>query len=91
MSILEALASGLPVVATAVGGVSEVVRPGIEGWLVAAGRSPQAFLAVVLEALEDRAALERMRQGLCASPLDRTAVERAARLAPILAEAAHRR
>ncbi|MCA1978952.1 MAG: glycosyltransferase, partial [Thiobacillus sp.] len=36
-TILEALASGLPVVATAVGGNVELVSPGINGRLVAAG------------------------------------------------------
>jgi glycosyltransferase involved in cell wall biosynthesis len=38
VSVMEALALGLPVVATAVGGVGEAVRSGMEGTLVPAGR-----------------------------------------------------
>jgi glycosyltransferase involved in cell wall biosynthesis len=38
VSLMEALALGLPVVATAVGGISEAVRSGIEGLTVPAVR-----------------------------------------------------
>ena len=36
-ALLEAMASALPVVATAVGGVPEIVRPAVNGMLVPAG------------------------------------------------------
>ncbi len=37
LAVIEAMAAGLPVVATAVGGLAELVRPGRSGWLVPAG------------------------------------------------------
>ncbi|MDZ4773586.1 MAG: glycosyltransferase [Planctomycetota bacterium] len=37
VAMMEALALGRPVIATYVGGVPELVRPGIEGWIVPAG------------------------------------------------------
>jgi glycosyltransferase involved in cell wall biosynthesis len=50
ISILEAMAMGLPVVATRVGGNPELVRHGTNGLLVPA-RDPQALAAAILELL----------------------------------------
>jgi len=52
VAIMEALALGLPVVATAVGGVPEVVEHGREGLLVAPGE-PRVLAAALLTLLED--------------------------------------
>ncbi len=41
VSILEAMAMGLPVVATDVGSVSETVRPGVTGFLASAGEAEE--------------------------------------------------
>lgn len=60
MSLLEAMAHGAPVVATAVGGIPEAVRDGVDGVLVAPGDTG-ALAAAVLGLLADPDA--RMRLG----------------------------
>jgi len=83
---VEALALGTPVVATAVGGVPEVVRDGENGLLVAAGSA--AELAAALARLVEDGAL-RARLAASAAPsvagLSREAVY--GRLEALLAEA----
>ena len=51
--VLEALACGVPVIAADVGGTAELVRPGVEGQLVAAGDAA-AFVRESLPLLVDR-------------------------------------
>jgi glycosyltransferase involved in cell wall biosynthesis len=58
--LMEALALGRPVVTTCVAGIPELVRDGVEGWLVPAG-SVEALAEAVLAALSAPAErLERM-------------------------------
>jgi glycosyltransferase involved in cell wall biosynthesis len=64
MSVMEAMAAGLPVVSTAVGGVPELVREGETGLLVPSG---------------DAAALARALQALVDDPARREAMGKAAR------------
>jgi glycosyltransferase involved in cell wall biosynthesis len=52
--VLDAQAAGVPVVATRVGGVPEMVDHGTNGWLVP-GRDPVALAAAVEEAVTGRA------------------------------------
>lgn len=59
MSVLEAMAAGVPVVAAAVGGIPEAVQDGVNGFLVAPGDS--ASLARVLrKLLVERSLAERV-------------------------------
>jgi glycosyltransferase involved in cell wall biosynthesis len=68
-TILEAMAAGLPVVATAVGGTPEVVDDGVTGLLVPP-RDPDALAGVIVRLLRDldlrrkmgRAGQERVRR-----------------------------
>ncbi len=58
-AILEAMASRLPVVGTAVGGTPELVRDGVNGFLVPPG-SPGALARRMSDALADRTRARRM-------------------------------
>ena len=62
VSIMEAFARGRPVVATAVGAVGELVRDGVNGLLVAPGKSEQ--LADAMAKLLSRSAAELFAMGL---------------------------
>jgi glycosyltransferase involved in cell wall biosynthesis len=67
-SVVEALAVGTPVVATAVGGVPEVVRDGENGLLVAPGD-----VAAIARAIDRLARDERLRATLAAQATDSVA------------------
>lgn len=63
VTLMEAMASGLPVVATGVGGIPEMVEPGVTGRLVPAGDEPA--LAAAIEGLAADPEL-RLRMGSAA-------------------------
>ena len=58
MVVLEAMAAGVPVVATAVGGVPDLLDDGSAGWLVTPG-DPVALGGSLRQALEDGAEVGR--------------------------------
>lgn len=58
---LEAMATGLPIVAFDVGGMSELIRPNYTGWLVPAD-APGQLADTLLAALIDRSVRQRVGQ-----------------------------
>lgn len=70
--VLEALASGLPVVATPVGGVPELVRNGENG-VLASGAEPGAFAEALRRGLDGRWDPQRIRAGVEKSSWGQTA------------------
>ncbi len=87
-ALLEAMAHGLPVIATAVGGNAEIVEDGVSGVLVPP-RDPAALAGALAALLEDPAAARRMgEQGRARAaklfPVDRMVQETEALYAALL-------
>jgi glycosyltransferase involved in cell wall biosynthesis len=51
--VLEAMASGMPVVAVRAGGVGDIVQDGVTGLVVEPGSSPETFAEAVLRLVDD--------------------------------------
>jgi glycosyltransferase involved in cell wall biosynthesis len=64
--VVESLAAGTPVVATAVGGVKEIVRDGENGLLVPSG-DERALAAAIERLFHEQGLLERLRASAAAS------------------------
>ena len=86
-SVVEALAAGTPVLATAIGGVAEVVRDGENGLLVPAD-DPPALAGAIRSFFADAELRERLRAAAAASVADYAPERVFARLEDELAQAA---
>ena len=77
VALMEALALGLPIVATAVGGVTQVVQSGVEGLLVPPSR-PGLLAEAIIELASDRVRLHTMAAAAMhrATTLDRAVAVR---------------
>jgi glycosyltransferase involved in cell wall biosynthesis len=75
-SMLEAMAAGLPVVATRHGGIPEAVRDGHDGLLVPE-RNPEALAAAVISLLSDPALLRRFSRNAARSVREKFILESA--------------
>jgi glycosyltransferase involved in cell wall biosynthesis len=60
--ILEAMASGLPVVALGAGGVANIVQPGVNGFLLAPDQSAERFAETLIELVDDAALRQRLAE-----------------------------
>jgi glycosyltransferase involved in cell wall biosynthesis len=92
-SVLDAQAAGVPVVATEVGGVPEMIDGRDNGWLVPA-RDPEALAGAVAEALADplerRRRAQRARETVLRFSLETTVEETVGVYRDVLAERAGR-
>jgi glycosyltransferase involved in cell wall biosynthesis len=82
--VMEALASGVPVVASSVGGIPELVEDGVTGRLVPA--TDERTLADTLEEALRSESLERLRGALVGRAFDFGAARRAAELRGFLSD-----
>ena len=86
-TVVESLGVGTPVLATATGGVGEVVHDGVNGLLVQPG-DVEALAAAIRRYFSDRDLRERLRSAAAPSVADYSRERIFGRLEEILASAA---
>lgn len=74
MSLLEAMASGLPVIASRVGGIPSLVQNGVNGLLIDAG-NPAALAGAIESVLADAALRARLGAGARQTIVERYSLE----------------
>jgi glycosyltransferase involved in cell wall biosynthesis len=62
--VLEAFAAGVPVIGSALRGIADQVTEGVDGLLVRPHDSPDAWSAALARLCDDRALVDRLRQGI---------------------------
>jgi glycosyltransferase involved in cell wall biosynthesis len=75
LTILEAMSTGLPVIATNVGGIPEIVEDGRTGFLVSL-KHPEDIAERILELHGDREKLKRMGDAAREAVLERYSTEK---------------
>lgn len=63
LTVLEAFAAGIPVIGSRLGGIAELVRDQVDGWLVESA-TEAAWAAALARAVQDPAALALLRAGV---------------------------
>ena len=90
LAVLEAMACGLPVVATRVGGVPDQIADGVDGVLVPAG-DPGALAQAIVGILEDAPTASLMGSRARSSAAARSIEAQAAAMLDVYRQAAERR
>jgi glycosyltransferase involved in cell wall biosynthesis len=87
--VLEAFRAGVPVIGSSLGGIHDLVRQDVDGWLVDPFGSVDAWSRVLARAASDERVIERWRANVH-PPRSMTDVARETRAAYDAALAAHR-
>jgi glycosyltransferase involved in cell wall biosynthesis len=75
LTLLEGMSCGLPVVATEVGGIPEIVEDGVNGFLVQP-KHPEAIAERILELNEDGALRRKLGEAARRTVLERYTADR---------------
>jgi glycosyltransferase involved in cell wall biosynthesis len=77
MSVLEAMAAGVPVIASNIGGIGDVIDDGVEGFLIVPG-DVEALADRMLRIAGDDALVERMGRSARLRALRQFGIDRSA-------------